>query len=63
MIIVSNMKSAIRPYERLNTYSFDFSIYDELAMVNDHMKYRDPDLFLKQLQEESNIEDMFFKPK
>jgi hypothetical protein len=55
------MDSAIRPYERLSTTAFDFTINDDLAMVNDKIQSRDPNLFLKHLQEESSIQEMFFK--
>ena len=32
-----------------------------MAVINDVIKSRDPDVFLKTLQEESKLEEMFFR--
>jgi hypothetical protein len=43
---ISRLSTGIRPYSRLNTVAFDFNFGNEIALVNDRMGSRDPDVFL-----------------
>ncbi|CDW83462.1 wd repeat-containing protein 24 [Stylonychia lemnae] len=53
-----HISSTIRPYERLCTTAIDYNLLNELAIINDRIISRDPDVFLNTLDEESNIEEV-----
>lgn len=59
VVIIADIELASRPYERVTTISHDFSIFDEMATVNDHFGTRDPDQFLQRINYNLTTEKVF----
>lgn len=63
MLVIEHISTTSRPYQRICPQALDFHLSNKLAVVNDKIVSRDPDVFLNKLQSESSVDLLFSKQK